>query len=82
MSTVYFRNAAFPELDFKAACAGRDFLLGAGVNSLRLVPRLATATGYEAGESVTSSAAYVFGRYKSRPLTIKAQAVYGETFTT
>ncbi|NPV83316.1 MAG: hypothetical protein HPY46_07030 [Candidatus Aminicenantes bacterium] len=77
VSTVYFRNAAFPELDFKAACAGRDFLLGAGVNSLRLVPRLATATGYEAGESVTSSAAYVFGRYKSRPLTIKAQAVYG-----
>lgn len=77
VSTVYFRNAAFPELDFKATCAGRDFLAGAGVNSLRLVPRLATSTGYESGESVTSSAVYVFGRYKTRPLTIKAQAVYG-----
>lgn len=77
VSTVYLRNAAFPELDFKAAWAGKNCLLGAGVNSLKLVPRLATSTGYQANESITSSAAYVFGSYKTRPLTIKAQAVYG-----
>ncbi|MGB9893555.1 MAG: hypothetical protein ACPLRA_04015 [Candidatus Saccharicenans sp.] len=77
VSTVYFRNAALPELDFKVAWTNKNFLLGAGVNALKIVPRLATSTGYQAKESITSGAAYVFGRLKTRLLTIKSQAVYG-----
>ncbi|MGQ9800200.1 MAG: hypothetical protein ACUVRL_00825 [Candidatus Saccharicenans sp.] len=77
VSTVYFRNAAFPELDFKAAWTGKDFMLGGGVNFLKLVPRLATSTGYQANESITSGAGYFFGKLKTRPLTVKAQVVYG-----
>lgn len=77
VSTVYIRNAAFPELDFKAAYAGKDWLFGAGVNSLKIVPRLVTYGGYQADESVTSLAGYFFGRFKTELLTFKAQAVYG-----
>jgi len=77
VSTVYFRNAAFPELDVKATYADKNLLVGAGVNSLKIVPRLSTATGYESGESIRSEAAYVFGRLKTTPLTVKAQVVYG-----
>ncbi|MCR4397113.1 MAG: hypothetical protein NUW07_10345 [Candidatus Saccharicenans sp.] len=77
VSTVYFRNAAFPELNFKVACADKDFLLGAGINSLRIVPRLSTATGYKAGEAIASVAGYAFARLKTTPLTIKTQLVYG-----
>ena len=77
VSTIYFRNAAFPELDFKASYADKNLLVGAGVNSLKIVPRLSTATGYESGESIHSGAAYVFGRLKTAPLTVKAQLAYG-----
>jgi len=77
VSTVYFRNAAFPELDVKATYADKNLLVGAGVNSLKIVPRLSTATGYESGESIRSGAAYVLGRLKTAPLTIKTQVVYG-----
>lgn len=77
VSTSYFRNAACPELDFKAAWSGNNFLAGAGINVLRIVPRLTTETGYEANESLTSLAGYAFGRLKTRPVTIKAEGVYG-----
>ncbi len=77
VSTSYFRNAACPELDFKAAWSRKNFLAGAGINVLKIVPRLATETGYEANESLTSLAGYAFGRLKTRPVTIKAEGVYG-----
>ncbi|NMC65240.1 MAG: hypothetical protein GYA53_03770 [Acidobacteria bacterium] len=77
VSTSYFRNAACPELDFKAAWSRKNFLDGAGINVLKIVPRLATETGYEANESLTSLAGYAFGRLKTRPVTIKAEGVYG-----
>ncbi|MCI4444772.1 MAG: hypothetical protein JHC32_01960 [Candidatus Aminicenantes bacterium] len=77
VSTVYFRNAAFPELDFKAAYSGKNFLAGAGTNLLKIAPRLATSTGYQAREYLTSLAGYVFGRLNTSALTVKAQAVYG-----
>ncbi|MDI6845590.1 MAG: hypothetical protein QME28_05565 [Candidatus Saccharicenans sp.] len=77
VSTVYFRNAAFPELNIKAAYANKNLLLGGGGNFLRIMPRLSTTTGYQAKESVNSAAAYAFARLKTAPLTIKAQVVYG-----
>lgn len=77
VSTVYFRNAAFPELDVKAAYTNKNLLLGGGGNFLRIAPRLSTTTGYQADESVSSAAAYAFARLKTVPLTLKAQVVYG-----
>ncbi len=77
VSTVYLRNAAFPELNIKAAYATKNLLLGGGGNLLRVVPRLSTATGYRTDESVNSAAAYAFARLKTAPLTVKAQVVYG-----
>ncbi|MBC7363426.1 MAG: hypothetical protein H5U07_02640 [Candidatus Aminicenantes bacterium] len=77
VSTVYFRNAALPELNFKASYTGKSFLAGGGVDLLKIVPRLVTSTGYQANESVISAACFVFGRLKTSILTIKAQATYG-----
>lgn len=76
-STVYLRNAAFPELDMKAVYDGKNFLVGAGLNWLKIVPRLATSTGYQASESIASGAGYFFGQLKITALTIKVQAAYG-----
>ena len=77
VSTSYFRNAACPELDFKVTYSQKNFLAGAGINVLKIVPRLATETGYQANESLTSLAGYAFGRLKTEPVTIKAEGVYG-----
>ena len=77
VSTSYFRNAACPELDFKAVYSRKSCLAGAGINVLKIVPRLATEAGYQANESLTSVAGYAFGRLKTKPVTIKAEGVYG-----
>jgi len=77
VSTSYFRNAACPEFDFKAAYSQKNFLSGVGINVLKIVPRLVTENGYEANESLTSLAGYAFGRLKTKPLTIKFEGTYG-----
>ncbi|MGB4703885.1 MAG: hypothetical protein WBI18_02235 [Candidatus Saccharicenans sp.] len=77
VSTVYFRNAAFPELNLKVAYTDEKLLLGGGLNSLKIVPRLSTGTGYRADEAITSGAFYAFARLKTAPLTVKTQITYG-----
>ncbi|HEK86107.1 MAG TPA: hypothetical protein ENO29_07115 [Candidatus Aminicenantes bacterium] len=77
ISTVYFRNAAGPEFNFKLGLNLKNLLLGGGINLLKIVPRLATETGYQADESVTSAAGFIYSRLTTQPITIKAQLVYG-----
>ncbi|MGZ4887487.1 MAG: hypothetical protein ACXVJK_06700 [Candidatus Aminicenantales bacterium] len=82
-SSVYLRNAALPEFNLKVQYAARndaektETLVGAGVDALRLVPRLATASGYRTDESVTSLAGIAYFKQKWPKWTFKAEGVYG-----
>jgi hypothetical protein len=82
-SSVYLRNAALPEFNLKLQYAARneaektETLVGAGVDVLKLVPRLATASGYRRDESVTSLAGIAYFKQKWPKWTFKAEGVYG-----
>jgi hypothetical protein len=82
-SSVYLRNAVLPELNFKLQYAKTDeaamteTVAGAGVDFLKLVPRLATASGYQADESVTSLAGMAYFKSKRAKWTFKAEGIYG-----
>jgi hypothetical protein len=82
-SSVYLRNAALPEFNLKLQYAARndaektETLAGAGVDALKLVPRLATASGYRTDESVTSLAGMAYFKRKGQKWTFKAEGIYG-----
>ncbi|MGA2531872.1 MAG: hypothetical protein ABSG19_02430 [Candidatus Aminicenantales bacterium] len=82
-SSVYLRNAALPEFNLKVQYAARndtektETLVGAGVDALKLVPRLATASGYRTEESVTSLAGMAYLKRKGPKWTFKAEGIYG-----
>jgi hypothetical protein len=82
-SSVYLRNAALPEFNLKLQYAARndaektETVVGAGVDALKLVPRLATASGYRTDESVTSLAGIAYFKQKWPKWTFKAEGVYG-----
>jgi hypothetical protein len=82
-SSVYLRNAALPELNLKLQYAAAneskktESVAGAGVDVLRLVPRLTTASGLKTDESVTSLAGMAYVKQKMPKWTVKAEAVYG-----
>ena len=82
-SSIYLRNAALPEFNLKLQYAARneaaktETLVGAGVDVLKLVPRLATASGYRTDESVTSLAGIAYFKRKWPQWTFKAEGVYG-----
>jgi hypothetical protein len=82
-SSAYLRNAALPEFNLKLQYAARndadrtETLVGAGVDALKLVPRLATASGYRTDESVTSLAGIAYFKQKWPKWTFNAEGVYG-----
>jgi hypothetical protein len=82
-SSVYLRNGVLPELNLKLQAAAADeskkteTVAGAGVDLLRLVPRLTTASGYKTDESVTSLAGMAYFKWKRPKWTFKAEGVYG-----
>jgi len=83
-SSVYLRNAALPELNFKlqyaAANAARktETVAGVGADLMRIAPRIATAAGYETGESLTGLAAMAYVKQRWPRWTWKAEAVWGQ----
>ncbi len=82
-SSSYLRNGVLPELNLKAQVdvknetAGTESLAGAGIDYLRLAPRLATATGYTTDEKVGGFAAMAYVKQRWPKLTVKAEGVYG-----
>jgi hypothetical protein len=84
VSSAYLRNAAVPELNLKAQyaakdeAAGTEIVAGAGVDYLRLAPRIVTETGYKTDEAADAVSAMAYAKQKWPALTIKAEAVYGQ----
>jgi len=82
-SSVYLRNAVLPELNFKLQYAKAnetnktETVAGAAIDYLKLVPRLATASGYATDESVSSLAGMAYFKRKWPKWTFKAEGVYG-----
>lgn len=82
-SSAYLRNAVLPELNLKLQYASKneakktETLAGAGLDLLKLAPRLATASGYQTDESVTSLAGIAFFKQKWLKWTFKTEGVYG-----
>jgi hypothetical protein len=82
-SSVYLRNAVLPELNLKLQHASKneaektETLAGAGLDLLKLVPRLSTATGYRTDVSVTSLAGMAYFKQKWPKWTFKAEGIYG-----
>jgi len=82
-SSVYLRNAVLPEMNLKLQYSARDeahkteSLAGAGIDVMKLVPRLSTTTGYKTNASVTSLAGMAYVMRKWPKWTFKAEGVYG-----
>ncbi len=57
--------------------AGTELLLGVEGDILTLQPRTATAAGFAADATVSSTAGMAFLRFKTRALTFKAETVLG-----
>ncbi|MGA2361694.1 MAG: hypothetical protein ABSG73_04465 [Candidatus Aminicenantales bacterium] len=82
-SSVYLRNAVLPELNLKLQHASKneaektETLAGAGLDLLKLVPRLSTATGYRTDVSVTSLAGMAYFKQRWPKWTFKAEGIYG-----
>ncbi len=82
-SAAYIRNAAFPELNLKAQfaagdpTAGRGTLAGAGIDYLKIVPRIVTEAGFKTDTAAAGWTATAFAKRRETKWTIKAQAVYG-----
>jgi hypothetical protein len=82
-SSAYARNAARPEfnlkLQYRWTCpAGCEYLFGASGDYKVIRPRLSTALGYAADQTVSNWAGMAYFKYKSQTATLKAEAFYGQ----
>jgi len=91
-SSQYLRNAALPDIHFQMHYGaadpetGLDWILGAGAAWKAIVPRLSSSIGdpavsYQVRERVNGFSALLFSRIKTKPLTIKLEARYGENIS-
>ena len=82
-SSVYLRNAVLPELNLKlqyekvSETSKTETVAGAGMDFLKLVPRLANTSGYKTDESVASLAGMAYFKRKWPKWTFKAEGIYG-----
>ncbi len=83
-SSVYLRNAALPEFNFKLqfgaknAARKTETAAGVGADVMRLAPRIVTALGYPTDESLTGLAAMAFIKQRWPKWSWKAEAVWGQ----
>lgn len=83
-NSSYLRNAAAPEVNLKLqygagdAAMGTETVVGAGLNHLRIVPRLVTDAGFKTTEPVGGLAGMVFFKRRLPAWTVKAEAFYGQ----
>jgi hypothetical protein len=84
INSGYLRNAAAPEVNLKVqygvgdAAIGTETVVGAGLNHLRIRPRLVTDAGFRTTEKVGGLAGMVFFKRRLPAWTVKAEAVYGQ----
>ena len=77
------RNSNMPDFHVRIqyqseSASGNLFNAGIGSGYKRLKPRLATDSLYKANESVGSFSVISFLKYKTSPITVKAQGVWGQ----
>lgn len=77
-SSSYLRNSGMPDVHIQVHYSNDALLVGAGIASKKIVPRLVTDANYITDETVGSMAAIGFIKYTTKPLTIKLQGRYGE----
>ncbi len=83
-SSSYLRNAALPEFnlklqfDAKNDAAKTETLAGAGIDFMKLAPRLATDTGFATGERVSSLAGMAYFKQRLPAWTFKAEGILGQ----
>ncbi|MEI6766737.1 MAG: hypothetical protein WCM76_13985 [Bacteroidota bacterium] len=82
--SLSLRNSAIPEAALriqygtKNDANGSEFLIGLAGEYKSLTPRLVSDSNYKTSETVNSLASEFFIKYKTKPLTVKAAAVYGQ----
>jgi hypothetical protein len=81
-SPAYARNAARPEFNLKLQGvlprpAGGETVFGLAANQSTIRPRVSTQAGYKSDETLSAWAGMAFGKFRTRAVTVKAEAVYG-----
>jgi hypothetical protein len=77
-SSIYIRNARVPSLCARISHNMDHLYCGAGIDYLRLVPRLESNTGYKVHEFINSVSAFAFATVKFEPLEIRTQLTYAQ----
>jgi hypothetical protein len=77
-TSIYLRNSRTPSLCARLSHKFNHLYCGAGINYLRLVPRLESNTGYKVHESINSVSAFGFATLKFEPLEIRTQLTYAQ----
>lgn len=82
--SLSLRNTAIPEAALRIQYGtkneekGSEFLIGLAGEYKSLTPRLVTDSNYKTDETVNSMASEFFVKFKCKPITVKAVAVYGQ----
>lgn len=78
-SNVFLRNSAIPELSLQAHIKPGDIILfGLGGSYKQITPQISTPLGYKTEETIGGYNAFAFLRLNFKPITIKAQGIYGQ----
>jgi len=78
-SSVFLRNSAIPELSLQLHLNPADAILfGFGASYKQIKPQTSTSLGYQTDEVIGGYNAFAFLRLNFKPVTIKAQGVYGQ----
>lgn len=78
-SGQFLRNSAIPELSLQFHIKPTDAILfGMGASYKQIMPQTKTPLGYQTNETVGGYNAFAFLRIKTKPITIKAQGIYGQ----
>lgn len=78
-SSVFLRNSAIPEFSLQAHIKPGDVVLfGLGASYKQITPQTKTPLGYKTEEMIGGYNAFAFLRLNFKPITIKAQGIYGQ----
>jgi hypothetical protein len=77
-SCNYLRNSIIPNLYAQINYADDILFAGAGIDYKRLTPRLVTDSAFKAYEHLDCFSGIAFLRIRLKPVTIKAQVLYGQ----
>lgn len=77
-SSVYLRNSVIPNLHAQVQYSSNGNLAGVGLDYKTLTPRLVTTKNIKTDATVSGFSAIGFAKLNLDPVTIKAQAIYGQ----